>query len=374
MENDDSDKENVLPSLENNGSHCCLKRVSEQHTPNGKYGIRTLGDAYPNIAGLISNTTVDGDSRPMKHETIWKQGLNIEEKGQKIRNNIGYKRNRRRLPKDTTNALINMQNSPDPNPQSYHPHSDISTAHTLRNPVIQAELSSALFLITFPEARITEFNYNSHIPDSYFAKVYLPNAKLTGYKNSILKTAEGRVFACIHFNPSNHRIFELAGLNAPDSESHVPNHNNVEVPTCPSTAPSTFPPPTTNHYVTRPSTPDPRQATTRPFSGTGSPTTTSGYDPTAPSVSCSLELLDLPTVAYHITAALPTNQPNNLPKTSSVPKPLPTFLLPNDQAAYDDLITFGSTPTGDQVAADSKNTDMYTRVEWLFLVQVLDYC
>ena len=61
-------------------------------------------------------------------------------------------------------------------------------------------------------------------------------------------------------------------------------------------------------------------------------------------------------------------------QTSNVPKPLPTFLLPNDQAAYDDLITFGSTPTGDRVAADSKNTDTYTRVEWLFLVQVLDYC
>ena len=134
---------------------------------------------------------MDGDSRLMKHKTIWKQGLNIEEKGQKIRNNIGYKGNGRRLPKDTTNALINMQNLPDPNPQSYHPHSDISTAHTLRNPVIQAELSLALFSITSPEAWITEFNYNSHIPDSYFAKVYLPNAKLTSYKNGILKTAEG---------------------------------------------------------------------------------------------------------------------------------------------------------------------------------------
>lgn len=268
-----------------------------------------------------------------------------------------------------------MQNSPEPNPQSYHPHSDISTAHTLRNPVIHAELSLALLSITSPDAQITEFNYNSHIPDSYFAKVYLPNATLSSYKNGILKTAEGRAFACIHFDPNDHRIFEIAGLNAPDSESHMPNHNDVKVLTCPSTAPSTFPSSTTNHYVTRPPTPDPRQAITRLVCGTGAPTTTTlGYTPIAPSVSHSLELLNLPAVMYHVTAALPPVQPPDNPKTSTAPNLLPAFLLHTGQTAYEDLFTFGSHPAGEYAVSNDENDDEYTHVEWLFLTQVLDYC
>ena len=138
--------------------------MSEQRTLNRKYGIRTPGDAYPNIAGLISNTTTDGEPRLTKHVIIWKPGLNVEEKGQKNRNKIWYKRARRKLPKDTTNALINMQNSPEPNPQSYHSHSDISTAHTLRNPVIHAELSSALLSITSPDAQIRVLYSPPRIP------------------------------------------------------------------------------------------------------------------------------------------------------------------------------------------------------------------
>ena len=317
--------------------------MSEQHTLNRKYGIRTLGDAYPDVAKLISNTTADGDSRPTKHETIWKQGLKVEEKGQRNRDKSGYKKAGRR-PKNTTNALINMQNSPEPNPQSYHSHSDISTAHILRNLVIHTKLSLALLSITSPDTWITESNYNSHIPDSYFAKVYLPNATLSGYKNGVLKTAKGQAFACIHFNPNDHRIFEITGLNTPDSESHVPNHNNVEVPTCPSTA-SSIPSSTTNHYVTRPPTPDPQQVITRPICGVGSPTlATSGYTPTAPSVSHSLELLDPPAVMYP------------------------------GQTTYEDLFTFGSHPAGEHAVSDDKNDDKYTHVEWLFLTQVLDYC
>ena len=37
-------------------------------------------------------------------------------------------------------------------------------------------------------------------------------------------------------------------------------------------------------------------------------------------------------------------------------------------------VTFGSAPTNDHIAADEENTDEYTKVEWLFLNQVLGYC
>jgi hypothetical protein len=291
-ENDESDKENIPPILENNGCHCCLKRVSERCTLNGRNGIRTPGDAYPGIAGLLSNTATDGEPRPTKHEATRKLGLNIEEKGQKNRNKIGYKRATRKLQNDTKNTPISMQNQPAVHQQLYyHPHLDIDTAENIQNPAIQAELSSASLSITSPSARITEFNYNSQIPDSYFAKVYLPNATLTGYKNGVLKTAEGRAFACIHFDPADHRIFELAGLNAPDSDSHVPNNNNVEVPTRPSPTTSTFPPSPTFHHVPRSTAADPRPTSTGTFGHARPPSTTTGqHTATTTTVSRSLEL------------------------------------------------------------------------------------
>jgi len=43
---------------------------------------------------------MDGDQRPMKHETTQRLGLNVEEKGLKNRNKLGYKRATRKLPKD----------------------------------------------------------------------------------------------------------------------------------------------------------------------------------------------------------------------------------------------------------------------------------
>ena len=305
----------------------------------------------------------------MKHKTMRELDLYTEEKGQKNRNKLGYKRAGKELQENTQ---ITMQNSTTgPGQQSYHPHSDISTAHTLRNPVIHAELSSASLSITSPSARITEFNYNSNIPDSYYAKVYLPNATLTGYKNGSLRTAEGRAFACIHFDPADPRIFDLAGLNAPDPEGHVPGHNNDQEQTRPSATTSTLLPPTTTHPASNPTNANPRPASTGPSGGTCTPPTTDHHAATTSTVSRSIEPHDTTTAAiYHVTtAALPAQPPN-----TTYP-PLPTFLWNNSKHAYDELFTFGSTRAQkeDLVTTNDTNRDQYTPAEWLFLAQVQDY-
>ena len=87
-----------------------------------------------------------------------------------------------------------------------------------------------------------------------------------------------------------------------------------------------------------------------------------------------MELHDLPIAAYHVTAALPPIRSPDSLKTPTVPNSLPAFLQRSGRTVYEDLFTFGSHPAGDQVAPDDENTDEYTHVEWLFLVQVLDYC
>ena len=196
------------------------------------------------MAGLLSNMTVDGDQRPMKHKSPQKIGLNIEEKGWKNRNKLRYKRATEKLPKDTKNTPISMQNPPAATQQLYyHPHLDINTAHTIWNPVTQAKLDLASLSITSLGAWITGIYFNPNIPNSYFAKAYLPNAILTGYKDSILRTAKGCVFACIHFDHADCQVFDLTALNALEPDSHVTTHNNVQVLTRPSNLPSMFPPP-----------------------------------------------------------------------------------------------------------------------------------
>ena len=382
-ENDDSDKENIPPILENNGGHCCLKRMSEQHTPNGKYGIRTPGDAYPDIAGLISNTTADGEPRPTKHITIWKPGLNIEEKGQKNRNKIWYKRARVKLPKDTKNSLISMQNPPAANQQPhYHPHLDIDNAHTIRNPVTQAELDSASLSIASLSARITGLYFDPNIPDSYFAKAYLPNATLTGYKDGVLKTAEGRAFACIHFDHADRRVFDLAALNAPDPERHMTAPNNAEAPTRLSSTSSTFPPSTTFYQPLASGAAVPTDARSTNSSSPALTSTTASstqHATTTTNVSCSNELLEPPTATiFHATATRTITPPHHtypLPPATPYP-PLPTFFWNNGTHKYKQLLTHGSTRAQpeDLVTADDTNRNQYTPAEWSFLAQIEEYC
>jgi len=79
-------------------------------------------------------------------------------------------------------------------------------------------------------ARVTEFCHNSNITDSYFVKIYLCNATLTGFSNGAIHTAEARVYACVHFDPSDPRIFDLSSLCAPDPDSHVSSHEDAALP------------------------------------------------------------------------------------------------------------------------------------------------
>ena len=299
---------------------------------------------------------------------------NDEGKVLENKNKIQYKR---ATEEDTQHLLFSMQNPPvAAGQQSFHPHLDISTSHNLQNSIIHAKLSSASLSITSPDARITEFNYNSSIPDSYYAKVYLPNATLTGYKHSSLRTAEGCAFACVYFDPRDPRIFDLAGLNAPEPEDHVPSLNDEEASTRPQSPTPPSPDPSLIYLPPAQSaTQDPRPLTTGSTHGAPSSSTmTNCHATSVPTVSQSLELHDLPVTAYHVTATLPpVCLPDSL-KTLTAPNSLPTFLQHSGRTVYKDLFAFGSHPAGDQVAPDDENMDEYTHVEWLFLMQVLDYC
>jgi len=234
------------------------------HTKYRKYGITTPHDASSRMARSFSNTTTNGDKGSMKHETTQRLGINIKEKGLENRNKFRYKRATRKLPKDTKNTQISMQNpSAAFQELHYHPHLNINTSHTIWNPVTQAELTPVLLSIISPLTWITEFNYNPEIPDSHYANVYLPNTMLTEYKNgTLVVTTEAHAFACLHFNPTDCRILELTSLNAPDPEGHVQCINNAQT-----TRPSTPAPLTTNSFMTnnhlaRSTTVDPQSTTT----------------------------------------------------------------------------------------------------------------
>ena len=207
-------------------------------------------------------------------------------------------------------------------------------------------------------------------------KFTFPNATLTGYKNGSLRTAKGHAFACVHFDPWDPCIFDLTGLNAPDPEDHVPSLKDVEVSTRPQ-SPTPPSPDLSSTYLppAQSTTQDPRPSTTGLTHGMPSPLTmTNCHATSAPTVSRSFELHDPPVVVYHVTAALPPVHPPDSFKTPTAPNSLPAFLQHSGRMVYEDLFTFGSHPAGDQVTPDDENTDKYTHVEWLFLMQVLDYC
>ena len=251
---------------------------------------------------------------------------------------------------------------------SYHPHSDINTSHNLRNSVIYTELSSASLSIAFPDTRITEFNYNSTIPDLHYTKVYLPNTTLIGYKNGLLFTTEGHAYACVHFDPSDSCIFDLAGLNTLDPKSHVLHVNNAEVTRPSATTTSMTNPFTSSNNTAQSITMDPQPTTTGSPYDLSPPSSTSQHVTTISSVSCLFMLLD-PTTSYHVTTAQPVSQLDEKETLTIL-----AFLLWERRAMLEHLNTFGSAPTNNHIATDEKNTDEYTKVEWLFLNQVLGYC
>ena len=220
-----------------------------------------------------------------------------------------------------------MQNPPAATQQLYyHPHLDINTAHTIQNPVTQAELDPASLSIMSLGARITGIYFDPNIPDSYFSKAYLPNAILTGQKDSILRTAEGHAFACIHFDHTDPRVFDLAALNAPDPEGHLTTPNNAEAPLRPSSTPSMFPPSTIFHQP--PASGATVLADARSPNGTGpvptsATTSTTQHASTTDNVSCPSKLLEPPTATVYQIAAMRTiTQPRH-----TYPPPSPNFLL-----------------------------------------------
>ena len=120
----------------------------------------------------------------------------------------------------------------------FHGHTDIGNAHLLRNPLINAELRPISLLFTSPNARITDFGHNPNLHDPYFAKIYLPYVSLTGYREGVVQTAEGRAYLCVHFNRDDPRVFGLASLHAPEFGEHEPSHGAPGPPAQPHSQPA----------------------------------------------------------------------------------------------------------------------------------------
>ena len=217
-------------------------------TQNGKSKIKTPGDAYTGSAETLTKSIWKGDQRLSTHNTTQRMKLSTMKKEWKNRIYSGYKRVAKKLQENTQHFLFSMQN-PFANTEqhSFHPHADINTLHNLQNPIIHAKLNSASLSITSPDAWIMEFGYNSTIPNSYFTKVYLPTAMLTDYQNGDVRTAISHMFACVHFNPRDYCIFNLAALNIPNPKGHVLCINNAEATRPSATTTLTTNPLTTNH-------------------------------------------------------------------------------------------------------------------------------
>jgi len=110
----------------------------------------------------------------------------------------------------------------------------------------------------------------------------------------------------------------------------------------------------------------------------------SSWDLTAPkgtakifAVTSGPELQDAIAAAYHAGEG-PTNDdqlqyPERRRGRLSY-APIPTFFPQNGRHAHENLITFGSNPSAHHTAPDIDNSDEYTRFEWLFLAQILEYC
>ena len=221
--------------------------------------------------------------------------------------------------------------------------------------------------------------FDPNIPNPYFAKAYLPNTILTGYKDSILRTAEGHVFACIHFDHVNRQVFDLAALNTPEPNSQMMTQNNVEVPMHPS-SPSMFSPTTTSHQPPTLGTMLPMNAgPTNGPSPASSSTSLTQHVTTSANVNSLDKALDmLSATVYHAATTWTITQPRHTyPSPLATPyPPLPTFFWNNGAHEYSQLLTFGSTwaHANDPIATDNTNCNQYTPAEWSFLAQLQDYC
>ena len=205
--------------------------------------------------------------------------------------------------------------------QHFHSHAPINLAHTMGNPLTPARLSPASLTITSPDSVITEFCFNSQITDLYYAKGYLPNATLTGYKDGVLKTAVGRAYLCFHFDPADPRIFDLASMfvepTPPGSAIRAQPHDATALNVAEDTINAL---PLINHP------PPPRLSPPNfLFRSHGAPVAAS----TSPAT----------TATYHVTVGPPVAppQPPSVPRAKYA-----TFFIPHSYAKYNNPITFSS--------------------------------
>jgi len=210
----DSDKDNIPPKIADN-----ILRQGNRNQPI-QFKERSTHDAFQKCQETSDNIQAQSD---MLAADKWDDSPGTSaEMGQKYTSGIYNTVHRDFKDMENTqenNVLVRYKNPPRTKeiltiPQSnmqensfpdqhLHSHAPVTTAHTLRNPHATAELSPASLTISSPESLITEFCFNSRITDSYYAKGYLPRATITGYKDGILKTAEGRAYLCFHFEPSD---------------------------------------------------------------------------------------------------------------------------------------------------------------------------
>jgi len=157
------------------------------------------GSMEPMGTGIISHQYQQYGRNEKAHQ----KDLGAIVKTQKNMKLLQYKKAEDWEQNHTLYLPVDMQQPPDTAEQHFfHPHAPINFSQHLRNPVIHEELSPATLTITSNHARITEFCYNDNLSDPYYAKVYLPNATLIGFKNGQPKATPMPVFTSIPLTPA----------------------------------------------------------------------------------------------------------------------------------------------------------------------------
>jgi len=211
----DDDKENFPPAPLKNGEtseQTARFLFPENNIPTDRAKANTENYAIDRRLshaplGTASATQMRQNSSQTSNEGLTEQGI--------IWNKINrekYEFNRYKSPgicaeNPSGKSSANMEQPPE---FLFHPHNPISDPRQIRNPRIVEDLRPAAFSLTCPDGCVTEIFFNSSLEDQFFAKAYFPHTTLTGFRDGILRSAEGRAYICFHFNPDDPRAFEVA--------------------------------------------------------------------------------------------------------------------------------------------------------------------
>jgi len=374
---DDDDKENFPPAPLKNGEtseQIARFLFPENNIPTDRAYANTVNYAInrrPSHApmGTASVAQTSSNSSPTCNEGLTEQGI--------IWNKINkekYEFNRYKSPEICAedpggNCSVNMEQPPE---YLFHPHIPISDTHQIRNPRIVEDLRPAAFSLTCPDGRVTEIFFNSSLEDQFFAKAYFPHATLTGFRDGILRSAEGRAYICFHFNPDDPRAFEVARLN-------LPANVTLNLPDQVASGPPAQPQPNgINHDQTQPQRtrhqpplfvpPLPLRYEQRPHFASPFGTSSAPNGVINPRYRTFLVINPADDDDDHDDTV-----DDVLTLESAHMAPVPTFFHRNARLAYQESYTFNSVPAIDHEFLQGDEPDEFTQLEIDFLQHVLRY-